>query len=231
MRMLLTSNGIRNDVTRAALQDLLGKPFAESRIAVVLDAILPFGGDKSMLLDNLESIRALGWAELDILSLFAGPAPLLESRLRAADVVLGYGGSNIWLAHAWQATGLDRLLPELLEAKVYVGWSAGSLIFSHRHAAAADALDDDEPEIFGVADVRPAIGLFDWFELCHLGASYFPHLTAEWAAERARRMACPLWVLDDDSALLIRDADAEPEVVSSGHWLRFDASGTLVDSR
>jgi dipeptidase E len=230
MRMLLTSNGIQNDVTREAAQGLLGKPFAESRIVVVIDAILPFGGDKSMLLTNLESIRALGWAEVDILSLFAGPASLVESRLRAADVVLGYGGSNIWLAHAWQATGLDRMLPELLDEKVYVGWSAGSMIFSRLHGAAVDAFEDVEPEVFEVADVRPAVGLFDWFVICHLGASYVPHLTAEWAAERARGLAGPLWVLDDDSALLIRDPDAEPEVISSGHWLRFDASGALVGS-
>ncbi len=113
MRMLLTSNGIPNDVTREALQGLLGTPLAESRIVVVLDAIVPHGGDKSMLLTNLESIRALGWA-------------------------------------------------------------------------------DDEPEVFEVADVGPAVGLFEWFVICHLGAS--------------------------------------PEVVSSGHWLRFDAAGTLVGS-
>jgi len=230
MRLLLTSNGIQNDVTRDALLGLLGKPFAESRIVVVLDAILPFGGDKSMLLRNLESIRALGWAELDVMSLFAGPASRVESRLRSADVVLGYGGSNIWLAHAWQATGLDRMLPELLHEKVYVGWSAGSMVFSHLHAAAVEALEDDEPEVFEVADVRPALGLFDWFVICHLGADYFPHLTSEWAAERARRMNGPLWVLDDDSALLVRNPDEEPEVVSSGHWLHFDATGTLVGS-
>lgn len=231
MRMLLTSNGLQSDLMRDTVQDLLGKPIADSRLVVVLDAILPFGGDKSTLLGHLESLRALGWAEIDILSLFAGPAHLVEQRLRAADVVLGYGGSNIWLARAWQATGLDAVLPELLEEKVYVGWSAGSMIFSRLHAAAVEALEDDEPEVFGVADVRPAVALFDWFVMGHLGASYFPDWTDEWAAARAARLGGPSYFLDDESALLIRDADQEPEVVSSGHWLRFDTSGRLVASR
>lgn len=230
MRMLLTSDGLRPAVIQEKLVDLLGTPLSDARIVVVIDAILPFAGDKSRLVENLEHLRSLGWAEFDVLSLFAGPAALVESRLQAADVILGYGGSNIWLAHAWQTTGLDAVLRRLLDEKVYVGWSAGSMIFSRLHAAAVEALEDDEPEVFEVADVAPAVPLLDWFVLCHLGASYSPHLTPEWAADCARRMGGPLWVLDDDSALLVRDPAGEPEVVSSGRWLHVDASGALIAS-
>jgi len=230
MRMLLTSNGIQNDVTRKALDDLLGKPVADARIAVVIDAILPFPGDKSKLVEHLAQVHGLGWAAMDVVSLFAGPPALVEARLRAADVILGYGGSNIWLAHAWATTGLAPLLRELLDEKVYIGWSAGSMIFSRLHAAAVRALDDDEPELFEVAEVAAAVPLFDWFVLNHLGADYFPHATDDWAAEVAGRMGGPTWFLDDESALVIRDPDGEPEVVSSGHWLRFDASGALIAS-
>ena len=231
MRMLLTSNGIQNDVTRNALIDLLGMPIADARIAVVIDAILPFPGDKSKLVEHLAQVHGLGWAEMDVVSLFAGPPSLIETRLRAADVILGYGGSNIWLAHAWTATGLAPLLRELLDEKIYVGWSAGSMIFSRLHAAAVRALDDDEPELFELTDVAAAVPLFDWFVLGHLGAEYFPHWTDDWAAEVAGRMGGPTWFLDDESALLVRDPDGEPEVVSSGHWVRFDASGALIASR
>ena len=73
------------------------------------------------------------------------PASLVESRLRSADVILGYGGSNLWAAHAWRASGLAPVLAELLEQKVYVGWSAGSMIFAReldRWPAAFDDLDE-----------------------------------------------------------------------------------------
>jgi dipeptidase E len=230
VRMLLTSNGPRNDVTRDAMIDLLGMPIADARIAVVIDAILPFAGDSSTLLEHLTDIRALGWAEFDVVSLLAAPRPIVESRLRSADVILGYGGSNHWLAHAWRTTGLDAVLPELLDEKVYVGWSAGSMIFSRLQAAVAEAIGDDELQLFGLASTAPAAPLFDWFLLPHLGAPYFPHSTDAWAAEQAPLLGGPTWFLDDDSALLVRDPAVEPEVVSSGHWLRFDAAGRLVGS-
>jgi dipeptidase E len=231
MRMLLTSNGLYDDTVREAFVDLLDRPIAETRLIVVIDAILPFAGDKSKLLEHLTHLHGLGFAEMDVVSLFAGPPALVEQRLRSADAILGYGGSNIWQAHVWRTTGLDNALRELLDEKVYVGWSAGSMIFSRLHAAAVTALDDDEPEVFHVAELEPAVPLFDWFVMGHLGAEYFPHWTDEWAATVASRMGGPTWFLDDSSALLIRDPDRDPEVVSSGHWLRFDAAGTLVDSR
>jgi dipeptidase E len=55
--MLLTSHGIRNDLLRDTLLDLIGKPFAEARIVVVIDAILPFPGDKSTSLGHFEELR------------------------------------------------------------------------------------------------------------------------------------------------------------------------------
>jgi dipeptidase E len=232
MRMLLTSHGIRNDLLRDTLLDLIGKPFAEARIVVVIDAILPFPGDKSTSLGHFEELRSLGWAEFDMLSLFAGPRALVESRLRSADVVLGYGGSNHWLAHVWRTTGLVPMLREILDETVYVGWSAGSMIFSRLHAAAVEAFDDGgELDLFELGSASAAVELLDWFVMPHLGADYLPGHTQEWAHRSAPRLGGPVWFIDDDTALLVRDDPAEPEVISDGHWLRFDADGVLVDSR
>jgi dipeptidase E len=231
MRMLLTSNGIANDAIRDALVDLLGKPIADSRVVVVIDAILGFPGDSSTLVEHLESLRALGWAEFDIASLFAGPPALVESRLRSADVILGYGGSNLWLAHAWRATGLAPVLAELLEEKVYVGWSAGSMIFARQLGQWAEAFDDQEElDMFGLTEVEPAVPLFDWFFMGHLGAEWMSANAEEWAARGASRTRQPVWFVDDDSALLVRDPSLAPTIVSSGHWRRFGADGEIADS-
>lgn len=167
-----------------------------------------------------------------MLSLLAGPPSLVESRLRSADVVFGYGGSNHWLAHAWTSTGLAPVLCELLEEKVYLGRSAGSMIFSIRHAAVVDAFDDhDEVRMLRLDAVAPALPLFDWALMPHLGAPYFPFATDEWAAAGAARLGTPVWFLDDSSALVVRDPATDPEVVSDGHWLRFGSGGRLVDSQ
>ncbi|GAA4756935.1 peptidase E [Amnibacterium soli] len=232
MRMLLTSGGLRPGPVLDALVALLGKPIAEARIAVVVDAILPFPGDKSMLLRHLEQNRSLGWAEFDVLSLFSAPRSVIESRLRSADVVFGYGGSNHWLAHAWRTTGFAPLLRELLDEKVYVGHSAGSMIFSTRHAEAVDAFDDhEEVAMLQLTEVAAAAPLLDWVVLCHLGADFMPEDAERWAAAGTAALGAPVWFLDDESALLVRDPAEVPEVVSGGRWIRYDATGAVVDSR
>jgi dipeptidase E len=231
MRMLLTSNGVADGPVKDTLVELLGKPLSECRTVVVLDAMLPFPGDKSRMLEHIHEYKSLGWAEFDILTLFSGPASGIEARLRATDVIFCYGGTNHWLAHAWRASGLAPVLRELLEEKVYIGLSAGSMIFSRLHAAAVDALDDhEEVEMLQLDSVGPALPLFDWFFVAHLGAPYFPDATDEWAQQTATRLGGPMWFLDDASALLVRDPAAEPEVVSNGHWLHYDGGGILVGS-
>ena len=232
MKLLLTSGGVTNASIRDALVDLLGKPIAESRVIVVIDAILGFPGDSSKLVEHLEGLRALGWAEFDVASLFAGPPALVESRLRTADVILGYGGSNLWLAHAWTATGLAPVLAELLEEKVYVGWSAGSMIFPRLLDRWPEDFDDqDELDLFGLDAVAPAVPLFDWFFMGHLGADWMPAGAEDRAARGAARTRQTVWFVDDNSALLVRDPTTDPVVISSGQWRRFGSDGALVDSR
>ena len=229
MRMLLTSEGVHNDVIRQALVDLLGKPIEEASIVAVIDAILPFGGDNTKTLDDLQQLRSLGWKEFDLLSLFAGPASLVESRLRSADVIFCYGGSNHWLAHAWTSTGLAPVLAELLDEKVYLGWSAGSMIFSRLQAQSVEAFSDqDEVARFELDSVAPAVPLFDWFVICHRGADWQPQVTDEVIATCAARLGGPVYFLDDDTALLVRDAASAPEVISTGQWRHFDGSGRVV---
>ncbi len=232
MRMLLTSNGIANDLIHDALVDLVGRPLSDARVVVVIDAILGFPGDSSTLVEHLRQLRSLGWAEFDVASLFAGPRALVESRLRSADVILGYGGSNLWAAHAWQASGLAPVLAELLEEKVYIGWSAGSMVFARRlDRWPADFDDQDELEMFGLDRAAPAVALFDWFFAGHLGADWMPADAGERLARGARRSGQQVWFLDDDSALVIRDPAAEPIVVSAGRWLRYGADGALIAPR
>lgn len=232
MRMLLTSGGIRRGPVEDALVDLLGKPIAESRIAFVIDAILPFAGDSSTLLEHLAAHRELGWAEFDVVSLLGGPRSVMESRLRSADVVLGYGGSNHWLAHVWRASGLVPVLEQVLDEQVYVGLSAGSMIFCRHHARTVEAFDDRaEVAMLELETVEPALPLFDWFLVCHLGAPWYPEDVVDRVGRSTARLEAPVWFLDDETALLVRDPGAAPEVVGHGGLLRYDASGRIVERR
>lgn len=231
--MLLTSGGVPADgPILETLRELVGSLLGRCRSIVLLDAILPFAGYKTQLLDDLGGWRDLGWGEVDLVTLGSGPPSRVTERLRSADVVLGYGGSDHWLGHAWRASGLVPVLREVVDSGVYVGWSAGSMVFSRMQSAVVEAMDDrGELARFELEDTAPALALFDWFSVPHLGATFFPHATDAWAASTAARLGGPSWFLDDRSALLIRDASAEPTPVSDGHWLRFDGAGALVASR
>ena len=124
------------------------------------------------------------------------------------------------------------MLAELLDEKVYVGWSAGSMIFARRLDRWPEDFDDqDELTLFGLDAVAPAVPLFDWFFTGHLGADWMPADAEGWAARGAARTGQPVWFVDDDSALIVRDPSVDPVVVSSGHWSRFGADGSLVESR
>lgn len=216
--MLLTSNGLTNPTITDAALELLGKPFEQARVAVVIDAFLPFQGHMGFL-DRLRRLAEPGWGTFDIVSILGAPTHVARERLLTADAVLGYGGTNHWLAHAWRSTGLTDVLEQIVADKVYLGISAGSMIFSRAHAAAVEAFDDQEE--VAMLDVQPeaALPLFDWFVSPHLDVPELPWHMEEPVRAGAARLGAPVWAIDDNTALRITDSDAEPDVVSEGRWL------------
>jgi dipeptidase E len=75
------------------------------------------------------------------------------------------------------------------------------------------------------------VPLFDWFFMGHLGADWMSANAEEWAARGAARTGQQLWFVDDESALVVRDPAADPVVVSAGHWRRYGADGSVIESR
>ena len=128
--MLLTSNGLRNEALRSALADLMGKPFGGARVVFIPTASVATSGDHGWLIEDLSRLHGLGWRELNVLELNGLPGPLVLERLRRADVIYCEGGNHYHLANSITVNGLAAEMAGLLESKVYVGVSAGSMIFS-----------------------------------------------------------------------------------------------------
>jgi dipeptidase E len=99
-RMLLTSAGIRNEVLKSALAGLTGRPFASATVALV-----PAG--------SVTAAEDGGWFVNDL------------NRLRHANGIYAEGSNHYRLAN-----GLAADTAEIVESKIYVGVSAGSMIFS-----------------------------------------------------------------------------------------------------
>jgi len=218
MRLLLTSAGLRNETLRRALHDLLGKPFAAANIVYVPTASVAEAGDHGWFVADLNRLHGLGWHEFDILELNGLPREMVLGRLQHADVIYVEGGSHYHLARSISGNGLAEGLLEALEHRVYVGVSAGSMIFS-RH------LDERSASIFGdVADLHvlgattlePPLGLFDWYLKPHLYSADFPERGDAWADRIAAQADFPVYFIDDETAIRV-DGD-ETDVVSEGRW-------------
>ena len=77
----------------------------------------------------------MGWKAFGVLELTALPSTLQEHwlpLLEAADALLVGGGNGLYLSYWMQQSGLAEHLPKLLQEKVYVGVSAGSVRVTRR---------------------------------------------------------------------------------------------------
>ena len=221
--MLLTSNGIRNDFLKSALADLVGKRFAAARVVFIPTASVAAPGDHGWFIEDLNLLRGLRWREFDILELNGLPRQMVGQRLRHADVIYAEGGNHYHLANSIAANGLAADLEDILEEKVYVGVSAGSMIFSRNLSERTGEAfgEQDDLRILGETAARSPIGLFDWYLKPHLNSRSFPVRTRAWFEKAAAKLDCPVYAIDDDSAVRVRGD--EVDVVSGGEWLLLNA--------
>ncbi len=217
-RLLLTSAGLRNETLLTALRDMLGTPFEAANLVYIPTASLAEPGDKTWLVRSLTRLHGLGWRELDVVELNGLPAPVVLDRIRRADVVYAEGGNHYHLARSISGNGLAEGFLEALESRVYVGVSAGSMIFSRNLTAhSADVIGDTaDLRLLGATEVASPFGLFDWYLKPHLDSPDFPDRDDAWADRIAARADFPGYRIDDDTAIRVRDGALD--VVSEGRW-------------
>jgi dipeptidase E len=218
VKLLLTSTGLRNQTQRDALHDLLGKPFASANVVFVPTASLAEPGDHSWFVADLNRLYGLGWHEFDILELNGLPRQMVLDRLMHADVIYVEGGSHYHLARSITGNGLAGGLLNALEDRVYVGVSAGSMIFSRNlNEHSADIIGDTaDLHVLGATTLEPPLGLFDWYLKPHLYSPDFPERGDDWADRIAAQADFPIYFIDDETAIRV-DGD-EMDIVSEGQW-------------
>ena len=223
MRFLLTSAGIRNASIRQALDDLLGKPIAESSALCIPTATyaIPGGAAHAWRFISGNEPRTpmceLGWGSLGVLELTALPSideghwvPMVEE----TDVLLVNGGDPLYLRHWMQRSGLaDRLTS--LDGVVYVGLSAGSLVM-------APHLGEDFVTWKPPTGGDEGLGLVDFAMFPHLDHPELPENTMADAERWAAGMSVPAYAIDDETA--IRVVDGSVDVISEGHWKLFGSA-------
>lgn len=219
--MLLTSAGLKNDALKSALADLIGKRFAASRLVFIPTASVATAGDHGWLIEDLNRLHGLGWREFNILELNGLPEVMVLERLRHADVIYVAGGNHYHLASSMAVLAPE--LADILDSKVYVGVSAGSMIYSRNLSTRTGIAfgEQDDLQILGETPPRSPLGLFDWYLKPHLNSRSFPNRTRKWYEKAAAQLDFPVYAIDDNSAVRVRGD--ETDVVSAGEWLLLNA--------
>lgn len=215
MKLVLCSEGFATPNTVQACVDLCVKSQDEISVAIINEAFAVEEGDKRWVINNMQSVADNFPNELDIVDLLALNLDQIEERLASKDVIFTIGGNSDYLMSVFQKTGFDKLLRRLLETKVYVGSSAGSMVMGNRISHAAYKLIYGEESKY---DVSKYLGLVDFSIMPHLDSPDFPNRqdTLLLAVDKFKGK---VYGLRDDSAVVV-DGDevyltgSEPVVIN-----------------
>jgi dipeptidase E len=214
MKLLLTSAGIKNTSIHNALEELLGKPIAESSALCIPTASYghhSFAGAWRFISGRATTpMCELGWKSLGVLELTALPSldeELWVPLVKETDVLLVNGGDALYLCHWMRHSGLADLLPSL--RAVYVGLSAGSMVMTPR-------IGEDFVTWKPPTGGDSTLGLVDFAIFPHLDHPALPDNSLANAERWAAGMSVPAYLIDDQTAIQV--VDGVVDVVSEGHW-------------
>lgn len=212
MKLLLTSAGFTNSIISDSLAELAGKPFDQLSLAFIPTAANMEDEDKQWLIEDLYRCKKLGFEAIDVIDVAAIPEECWQLRLQKADVILIGAGDTTYLLEQIRTSGLADQLSKLLDSKVYVGISAGSMIVGPPIAR------ELSEELFG--EEGTGLDFVDFLVKPHLNSPYFPERSPEGMKATFTNPPRTAYVLDDNSAVMV-DGD-KTEVVSEGEWYKFE---------
>lgn len=198
MKLVLCSEGFKTPNTVQACVDLVGKPQDQITFAVINEAYAAKAGDKRWVISNLSDVAKNFPSEMDIVNLLAFPIDEIEERISKYDAIFVVGGHTDYLMSVFTKTGFDKLLPKLLENKVYVGSSAGSMIIGKRLTNEAyDLLYENTGY-----EVSKYLELVDFSIMPHMDSPRHPE-RMEKLSQAAQKNKGKIYGLNDDSAIVV----------------------------
>ena len=216
---LLRQYGLRNEAIIYALQTLVGKPLAETKVLFVTTAANTGYDDKRWLLHNLLEFDRAGVLAIDVIDFAGLPEDLIESHVAVADVICVGGGDERYLARMFAAHDFAQKLPLWLASKVYMGISAGSMVLGHYLAvdvSKAIFIEEDFGDMKG-----DGLGLLSFAYIPHLNSSFFS-LRKERLDSLQDKFNVPVYATDDETALMV--VNGEVTKVGDGALHYYDQS-------
>jgi len=217
MKLLLTSNGLSNQLIAKALLELVGKPASETTIVFIPTAMNVARGNKDWFINDLYNIKKQGFKFVDIVDISALPKEIWLPKIENGDVLFFSGGNTYHLMYWLKKSGLFELLPELLKTRVYAGISAGSIVASPNLTSTGEDKKKYYQENFGYQS-ETALNFVDFHIYPHYNSPTHLRSREETLKKTAQETKKTVYGLDDESALKIVDGTAT--VVTAGEYLK-----------
>jgi len=216
MKLLLTSAGITNDAIATALSGLAGRPLSELSIIHIPTAANLEVGDKEWIIDELVKLKGCHFKSIDILDV-AGVSPeVWKARMNTADIISFGGGNEQYLAKLFEKIGMKDFLTSVLETKVYVGTSAGSMVagqYLSRELLKIIYPEEDFGEI-----LEMPMKFYNFSFIPHLNSKWFTSARKDILEKIKDKLSYSVYATDDETAIKI---DGEKiEIVGKGdYWV------------
>lgn len=199
MKLLLCSEGFHTQNTVQACVDLVGKPQDKITFAVINEAYAAVHGDKRWVISNLKGVADNFPAEMDMINLLALPLDEIEERIMQKDAIFVVGGHTDYLMKVFVETGFDKVLQKLLQSKVYVGSSAGSMVMGKR--LSSEAYETMYKEVAGYGTTE-YLGLVNFSIIPHIDSKDFPGRRKN-LITASKQTSTKIYGLRDDTAIIV----------------------------
>jgi len=214
MKFLLTSAGITNSVLAKELIDLVNKPPEQTSVLFIPTAANTTTDDKGWLIDNLVQLQKQNFKSIDILDIAGLKEKEWLPHFEAADLICFGGGNEQYLAQIIRDCGLEEKLPQLLEDRVYMGISAGSMVVGQFLSQKIMRVVYPE-EVF--EEITAPLAYVDCVFIPHLNSDSFVHVRKDVLESLKSETKFSMYSCDDNSAL--RVVDGKIEAVGEGETL------------
>ncbi|MBS3124116.1 Type 1 glutamine amidotransferase-like domain-containing protein [Candidatus Woesearchaeota archaeon] len=197
-QLLLTSSGIVPEIREEFLSLLKKKP-EENKVAFITTAAHGASKDVAWMQKDKELLYAYGIKKenLEDLDIKDKTKSQLEKILENKDIIFVEGGNTFYLLYWAKRSGLDKMLPELLEyGSLYVGISAGSYLACPTIEMAAWKRQDLNK--IGLTDLR-ALDLAPFLITAHFEEKYRSVID-----KAAKTTNYPIVALTDKQAIIIK---------------------------
>lgn len=198
MKLLLTSSGITNHSIADAFLSLVGKKASDITVGFIPTAAY-VEEDISWLDDDIQNIKKLGISNIKMVDIAKMDKEEWLSALEQSDVIWMNGGNTYYLLDWVRKSGLQKELPQLLETRLYIGSSAGSVIAGPD--LEINKLFPEEAE-YRLTDVT-GLGYVPFAVCPHLNSPFFKEPTEDDIKAFAETVPYPVYAIDDKTAISI----------------------------